>query len=131
MTCRALLILLCLSPLPCAAEQMSAAEFEAYVTGKTLFYSEGGEAYGAEVYLPNRRVRWSFLDGECKDGYWYEADALICFKYEDRPDPQCWSFELGPAGLVATFENEPSNSALYEATNVGEELLCLGPKVGV
>lgn len=110
---------------------MSAAEFEAYVTGKTLFYSESGETYGAEIYLPNRRVRWSFLDGECQDGFWYESNALICFQYDNRLDPQCWSFELGAGGLIAKFENDSSNSALYEASDIQEDLLCLGPKVGV
>lgn len=111
---------------------MSASEFEAYVTGRTLFYSDGGaRPYGAEIYLPNRRVKWSFLDGECKDGYWYEANAMICFVYEDHPDPQCWSFEKRGGGLAATFENDPAASTLYEADDLGEELLCLGPKVGV
>lgn len=110
---------------------MSAAEFEAYVTGKTLFYSSGGEVYGAEIYLPDRRVRWSFLDGECKDGFWYQSGPNICFEYEDRIDPQCWSFTLGPNGLIATFENEPANGEFYEASDLSEDLLCLGPKVGV
>lgn len=110
---------------------MSAAEFEAYVTGKTLYYSAGGDIYGAEIYLPDRRVRWSFLDGECKEGYWYEAGPNICFQYEDRTDPQCWSFTLGPNGLIAQFENDPTDDALYEANNIHEDLLCLGPKVGV
>jgi len=111
---------------------MSADEFEAYVTGKTLYYSDGTNApYGAEIYLRNRRVLWSFLDGECKDGYWYEEGPLICFVYEDRIDPQCWSFELGNGGLIATFENDPAASALYEAQDIGQELLCTGPKVGV
>ncbi len=111
---------------------MSASEFEDYVTGRTLFYSDGANApYGAEIYLPNRRVRWSFLDGECKEGYWYEAGPLICFAYEDRFDDQCWSFKKGAGGLIATFENDPEASPLYEAADLGEDLVCLGPKVGV
>ena len=111
---------------------MSASEFEAYVKGRTLYYSNGANApYGAEIYLPNRRVRWSFLDGECKDGFWYEENAQICFVYEDNAEPQCWSFERGAGGLTATFENDPASSALYEADDIGEELLCQGPKVGV
>ena len=111
---------------------MSASEFEAYVTGRTLYYSDGASApYGAEVYLPNRRVRWSFLDGECKDGYWYESGPLICFVYEDRIEDQCWTFRKGATGLIATFANDPESSSLYEAEDLGEELLCLGPKVGV
>ena len=124
------LALLC-APVTATAEPMSAAEFEAYVTGKTLFYGRTGDAYGAEIYHENRRVTWSFLDGECKEGYWYNEGTNICFVYEDRPDPQCWSFEQSASGLVATFENDPASQELYEAQDVGEELVCLGPKIGV
>ncbi|QUJ77165.1 hypothetical protein KDD17_03835 [Sulfitobacter albidus] len=120
-----------LTALPAAAQTMSAAEFDAYTQGKTLYYGNNGEAYGAEIYLPNRRVRWTFLDGECKDGEWYEDSGLICFVYEDRPDPQCWSFELGTRGLIARFENDPAQVPLYEANESTEEFLCLGPKIGV
>ena len=126
------LILGLLVALPAAAQdRMTAAEFEAYVTGKTLFYGKDGAAYGAEIYHENRRVQWSFLDGECKEGRWYEQADLICFVYEDNPTPQCWSFQKGPSGLIATFENEPATSALYEAQDIDEEMLCLGPKIGV
>jgi hypothetical protein len=118
--------------LPVHAEPlMSAEEFDAYTRGKTLYYGNGATPYGAEIYLPNRRVRWSFLDGECKDGTWYEADGLICFTYDDRPDPQCWSFEEGNGGLIARFENDPAVTPLYEANESTEEMLCLGPKIGV
>ncbi|WP_299029104.1 hypothetical protein [uncultured Sulfitobacter sp.] len=115
----------------CAQPLMSAEEFDAYTRGKTLYYGNGAEPYGAEIYLPDRRVRWSFLDGECKDGSWYEDNGLICFTYDDRPAPQCWSFELGSGGLIARFENDPAVTPLYEATESTEELLCLGPKIGV
>lgn len=113
------------------ADPMSAAEFEAYVTGKTLFYGQSGEAYGAEIYHENRRVTWSFLDGDCKEGRWYAEGPLICFVYEDRPDPQCWTFERGAGGLIARFENNPDSAELYEAQNLDEEMICLGPKIGV
>lgn len=118
--------------LPAAAQDtMSAAEFDAYTRGKTLFYGRGGDAYGAEIYHENRRVQWSFLDGECREGEWYEADGLICFVYENNPNPQCWSFVEGSRGLIARFENEPNTTELYEAQDQGQEMLCLGPKVGV
>ena len=110
---------------------MSAAEFDAYTAGKTLYFGRNGRAYGAEVYLPNNRVRWSFLDGDCKDGIWYEEAGEICFVYEDRPEPQCWSFQKGPNGLIAKFESNPESVDLYEAQDVDEEMICLGPDVGV
>ncbi|WP_147103867.1 hypothetical protein [Tateyamaria sp. syn59] len=114
-----------------SSEPMSAAEFEAYVTGKTLYFGRAGEAYGAEIYHENRRVTWSFLDGDCKEGRWYPEGELICFVYEDRPDPQCWTFEKGPRGLIATFANDPASTELYEAQDLGEEMICHGPKIGV
>jgi len=126
------LILWSLCALPAAAQSlMTAEEFDSYTRGKTLYYGNGGTPYGAEIYLPNRRVRWSFLDGECRDGEWYEDDGLICFIYEDRTDPQCWSFEQGTGGLIARFENDPAVTPLYEANESTEEMLCLGPKIGV
>jgi len=131
MSIRAPLIALLALATPVAADTMSAAEFEAYVTGKTLYYGRLGQAYGAEIYHENRRVTWSFLDGECKDGYWYDVGDEICFVYEDRPEPQCWTFERGGTGLIATFENDPSSAELYEAEDIGEEMICLGPKIGV
>lgn len=111
---------------------MSGAEFDAYTRGKTLYFGRDGSAYGAEVYLDNRRVRWSFLDGDCKDGVWYEdSPGNICFVYEDPSDPQCWTFTRGGTGLIARFQNNPDAMDLYEAQNVSEEMICLGPKVGV
>lgn len=112
-------------------EPMDGAAFDAYTRGKTLFYGQNGQAYGAEVYLENRRVRWSFLDGECKEGFWYEQGRQICFVYEDNPDPQCWAFHTENGRLIARFENLPGATELYEAQDVGEEMICLGPDVGV
>lgn len=114
-----------------AAEPLSASEFESYVTGKTLYYGESGQSYGVEEYLPDRQVRWSFLDGKCKDGFWYEDAGQICFVYEDNPDPQCWSFFREGGGLRAVFENDPASTTLYEAQQDDEPMLCYGPDVGV
>ena len=112
---------------------MNADAFDRYTKGKTLFFSQSGQAYGAERYLDNRRVIWSFLDGECKNGIWYEENEQICFLYEDRPDPQCWLFRQSGTGLIATFAGgDPGEaSELYEAQDIGEDMVCLGPKVGV
>lgn len=114
-----------------AAEPMSARDFESYVTGKTLYYGLSGEAYGVEEYLPDRQVRWSFLDGQCKDGFWYEEAGQICFVYEDNPAPQCWSFFRDGARMRAVFENDPANTVLYEVEQNQEPMLCQGPDVGV
>lgn len=114
-----------------AADTMSAEEFERYSTGKTLFYGNAGEPYGAEQYLPGRRVIWTYLDGECQEGIWYEQAGLICFQYERSPDePQCWSFLLSGSGLTARYENDPAATVLIEVEQSDEPLICPGPKVG-
>lgn len=123
--------LVSLPPAGHAAEPMGAQEFESYTQGKTLFYGFDGTAYGVERYLPGRRVIWSFLDGRCQEGTWYEQADQICFLYDDNNNPQCWSFLLTPEGLSARFQNDPEATELYEAGDVDEEMLCLGPDVGV
>lgn len=110
---------------------MTAEEFEAYTAGKTLTFAEGGVTYGIEEYLENRRVRWSYLDGECQHGQWYPFQDMICFVYEETGEPQCWTFFREPTGLRAIFRNDPENTQLYETRTSDEPLLCLGPKIGV
>ena len=125
------LILGMTGPAAYAAEPMTAEEFDDYTRGKTLFYGHNGRAYGAEIYLDNRRVKWSFLDGECKEGTWYENAGQICFVYEDNDNPQCWSFHKEQGRLMARFENLQTATPLYEADDLGQKLVCLGPEVGV
>ncbi len=114
-----------------AQSTLSAADFDEYTRGKTLFYGFQGQVYGVEKYLPNRRVIWSFLDGDCKEGVWYELDGQICFIYEDRLDPQCWVFTRSGTGLIAQFEGDPAQTELYEAEDIDEEMVCYGPDIGV
>ncbi|EAQ04200.1 hypothetical protein OB2597_08659 [Pseudooceanicola batsensis HTCC2597] len=116
-----------------AETPMTAEEFDAYSRGKTFYYGSMGQPYGVEEYFDGRRVRWSFLDGECADGYWYESDGMICFEYHADPDPgpQCWTFFKGTRGLVAQFEGDPEQTTLYEVENAGEPMICPGPEVGV
>lgn len=122
---------LALAALPAVAQDaMTGTEFEAYTTGKTLLYGTGGEVYGGEDYMPGRRVRWSFLDGRCITGEWFEDAPFICFAYDDDPTPVCWTFLKTPGGLVA-YLNGDEEQALYETGESPEPLMCLGPEVGV
>lgn len=114
-----------------AETPMSAEAFEAYTSGKTLFFAESGSTYGIEEYLSNRRVRWSYLDGECQDGHWYPSGDMICFEYENIAEPQCWRFFERPGGLSASFGSEPGGTQLYETLQSSEPMMCLGPKIGV
>jgi len=111
------------------ATPMTGAEFGAYVTGKTLLYGTGADPYGGEDYLPGNRVRWSFLDGRCLEGRWFEAAPNICFVYNDDPVPICWTFFKGADGLTALLDGDP-DAILYETGEAEEPLFCLGPEVG-
>ena len=114
-----------------AAERpMSPAEFEAMVTGKTFTYSVDGQAYGAEEYHKNRRVTWTFLDGECQDGTWYVSGEQICFAYEKIETHQCWTFYMSGGQLSARFGDDAEATALYETAQNKEPLMCLGPEIG-
>jgi len=122
---------LILVPLPALA-QMSAADFEDYVTGRTLTYTDNGTVYGIEEYLPGRRVRWAYIGDQCREGYWYEAEGQICFVYDDRPEaPQCWQFTERGGRLSALFVGSENGRQLYEAEKSIEPMVCLGPEVGV
>lgn len=126
------MILFFLPSLVLAAERpISPEEFERMVTGKTYAYANGNATYGAETYFENRRVRWSFLDGECTDGEWYVSGEQICFVYEDIPSPQCWKFYMRGSRLTARFQNDPTATELYETQQQDEPLYCKGPDVGV
>ncbi|PIE12586.1 MAG: hypothetical protein CSA70_08755 [Rhodobacterales bacterium] len=113
-----------------AAERLGAEEFDTLTRSKTFYFGRAGKLYGGEQYLEGREVLWSFLDGNCKRGRWYEEGGMICFVYEDRPEPQCWSFEARAGGLVARYENNPEASELYEVEQNPKPLYCKGPAVG-
>lgn len=110
---------------------MSVAEFEAYATGKTLTYAMGGEVYGAEQYLPGRRVIWAFKGEECRRGSWYEAAGKVCFVYEHDTTPQCWTFQQGSGGLRAQFSDDPEGAELASVRESPQPLTCAGPDLGV
>lgn len=126
---RALIFILAASP-ALAEGPMTAAEFDAYTIGKTLTFGVwGDQAYGVEQYQSGRRVVWSFLDGECSNGVWYESKGSICFRYDFDPEAKCWKFYDEPNGLRAVFMNRPNTSMLYEAQDSGEPLICPGPNL--
>ncbi|WP_309664769.1 hypothetical protein [Tabrizicola sp.] len=121
-----------LLPLPALAETpMTAAEFDAYVTGKTLTYSQFGTIFGTEEYLPGRKVRWAFTEDICQYGTWYEEAGNICFVYEYDPTPHCWRFWQEGDGLKALSVNDAPGSELSEVAQTDQPLSCAGPDVGV
>jgi hypothetical protein len=118
--------------LPVAAQTpLTAEEFEAHVTGKTVTYRQGQSLFGIEEYLDGRKVRWSVAPGECQSGSWYPEDRSICFVYEYDPVPHCWTFWKEDGALVALSDTGQPGEELYEADRSETPLDCPGPDIGV
>lgn len=109
---------------------LSGAEFDAFATGKTLYFSAGGAPYGAEEYLPDQRVRWAFEGDECITGQWYEQAGQICFTYDNGLGPQCWYFYANGTSLTAKLAGDAAGQS-YQARPGSQPLFCPGPKIGV
>jgi hypothetical protein len=114
-----------------AETPVTASEFDALVTGKTMDYYEFGDAFGREEYLPGRRVRWAFTADVCKFGTWYEDDSRICFLYDGDPDPKCWTYWLRGGQLIASHVDDTADMPPRDVVETDEPLLCAGPDVGV
>lgn len=117
---------------PASAEApISAQEFEAHVTGKTLTYRQFDSVFGIEEYLEGRKVRWSTAPNECLYGSWYPQGDAICFVYEYDASPACWTFWLRDGALVALSVNGVPGEELYEVGVSDQGLPCPGPDIGV
>jgi len=114
-----------------AEDPMTAAEFDAYVTGKTLTYSQFGTVFGIEEYLPDRKVRWKFTEDVCQYGSWFQREDMICFTYEYDEAEHCWRFWREGEGLVALSVNDAPGAELNEVAQTTNGLNCPGPDVGV
>lgn len=119
-------LILTFTALPVWADSpMTAAEFDAYATGKTLsFGTEGTPSYGVEQYLPGKRVIWSGAPGECTTGVWYESKGSICFRYDSDPEPKCWAIYAEPDGLRAVFTTRPGTTVIFESIKEQLPLIC-------
>lgn len=114
-----------------AEPPLTADRFDALTQGQSMTWSEFGQVYGVEQYLPNRRVRWMLLGDICVEGSWYPQGSAICFQYDDRPDPVCWEMTLAPTGLNAALVAPDGASAFVVIEKTAEPMECFGPEVGV
>lgn len=109
---------------------LGADAFSSNVMGKTLMYSKNGLAFGAEEYLPDNHVRWSYEDGQCQEGIWFAQNEQICFVYDGETIPQCWTFFASDKGLIAHHQDDPLQDDVYETSRSAKPLFCKGPEVG-
>lgn len=125
---RLVLALVALPGLAWAETPLSAAEFDARTTGRTMTYAQEGQIWGREQYLPGHKVIWAFEGAACKYGTWAElAPGLICFTYEDAPTEQeCWRFFNRETGLFAQFELAPDAVTLAAVEESDKGMICDG-----
>jgi hypothetical protein len=115
-----------------AAHAMTAEEFAAVTEGRTLHFTLDGIPFGAEQYLGGHRSLWRFEGGDCLQGTWWAANGLICFRYEDDPDAQCWRFDRTARGLAAALVEDGADTgfALELGGSDTRPLDCPGPDIG-
>ena len=122
---RSLFVWLLLSTPALAQDAMTAEEFDAYVTGKTItFRTALNPEFGVERYLPGRRVMWSTFDGTCMYGIWFESKGDICFRYDGDPEHKCWEIYDEPAGLRGVYTTHPNTTVIYEVPERQDPLIC-------
>ena len=129
---RAVLALLLVATPAAAGEPMSADAFRALAEGQVLRFTLEGAPFGAEQYFAGRRSLWRYADGTCAAGIWWAEAGGVCFRYDERPDTQCWRFEHRPGGFAAELvEGGAGTGFVLELSGRdATPLPCPGPKVG-
>ena len=106
---------------------MTADEFDAFATGKTLTYLGPDGVFGTEEYLPGRKVRWSDGSPSCHSGYWYPKNGDICFYYQGSAEPACWTF-LQAEGKVTADSSGDAETVFLDVVVSKDPLPCNGLK---
>ena len=114
-----------------APRPMTEQEFAARVTGKTFFFSQSGQSFGAESYETDRSVTWTYGDGACVDGGWYADGDQICFAYiGNENDPICWHFFDTAGTITARIVGADPIEDLTVTGEIDSVLPCMAPGIG-
>lgn len=127
---RALLAALLLASPAWAETPLTADDFDALTQGRNLAWSKIGSVYGLEQYLPDRRVRWSAVDQDCKTGHWYPEGPAICFQYEGDSQPDCWIITRSGTGFTAHYTLDAPEAPPVTLAETPEAPACFGPEIG-
>jgi hypothetical protein len=101
------------------------SEFEKLSTGKTLYFTQDGESYGAEQFFKGQRTKWRFSDGNCEKGEWFSHKDMFCFNYEGGLETQCWHFfKTDDNGYAARAEGAPKEEVINLESIDRKPLLC-------
>lgn len=110
---------------------MTAEAFEAWSTGQTLDYHDGGSYWGSEQHLPGRLTLDADADGTCRKGHWFPEGDAICFQYEMIEGTFCWYFWREGDRVTARSTDAGEDGPTYVVTPSDAPLNCSGPDVGV
>ena len=114
-----------------AQTRMSGAEFDALSQGTTMYFTENGQFYGAEQFLPDRRSVWRAEDGTCVNGKWNEEKGSLCFLYDNGDGPYCWDITGSIEDMTITSTTGPDPLVLKLSGQDTTPIICTGPAFGV
>lgn len=101
---RAGIILTLLGGAPVLAQtQITPDAFLDQAVGQTLTFSErkSGQVVGVEQFLNRNQSVWAAVNLRCTYGKIEVRGPLICFTYEDYPNPEnCWMPFMDDTGLI-------------------------------
>ncbi len=131
---RRLLALLVLLGVPAMAETLiGPEEFQGMSEGKTLYFTQDGQSFGAEQFYRNRTSTWQHSNGTCTVGKWYADGDALCFVYDTNPIPQCWLMYRREGNIYARLRDLPSGdpSEIRLSHTDTEPVPCPAPDLGV
>jgi hypothetical protein len=113
-----------------AETPVTGAEFETFVTGRTLDFASQTGVYGTGECLPGRRVRWAFSADRCKCGQRFEVDGQICLVYDCQSDRHCRIVRQRGDRLAALNAIDAPGSAPRDVSPAKASPTCEGADVG-
>jgi hypothetical protein len=114
-----------------AQEVLTPQEFQTYAEGKTLYFTQQGQPYGVEQYLPGQQSIWQYADGSCLHGIWYARKEKICFVYEGDNQEQCWRFLQKGNEFAARADGREPEADLDVIWRDTAPIQCKAPDLGV
>jgi len=128
---KTLLVMLLAAGAAHAQQALNGAEFDALSRDTTMYFTNNGQFFGAEQFLPDQRSIWRAQDGTCVNGKWREVAGNICFLYDNNDGPFCWSITTSDAGITVTSTSGPDPLVLELSGQDTQPILCTGPAFGV
>lgn len=110
-----------------AQEKITPQEFLGRADGNTLTFThqKSGNIVGVEQFLSRKLSVWAQSDGRCSYGHIEIKGELMCFLYEDFPDPNnCW-LPFDNAGQLMVLSTD--NFQIQTITGISQDpVICEG-----